>query len=128
MQFTTAFLSLLSLASASPLLSRQAENGTVVTPVGPVNLTNIYTCGGRPFRPREYTCYDDTQLCPVLDGLRTRACGVACYNPTIYGCTDGVLVQVAGGRFVMNGTIADTTAESESSYTGDYDGDNNVSD
>jgi len=39
---------------------------------------------------------------------------------------DGVLQQVAGGRF-MNGTMANTTSESESSYSGNYDGDNSNS-
>ncbi|KAK0387669.1 hypothetical protein NLU13_3914 [Sarocladium strictum] len=54
--------------------------------------TGLKRCGDAWYSPSEYACYDNKQLCPVIDGEATRICGHDCYAPVNYDCDDGALV------------------------------------
>ncbi|KAF2472890.1 uncharacterized protein BDR25DRAFT_341687 [Lindgomyces ingoldianus] len=51
----------------------------------------ILDCGGKPYYPSKYACYDGNFLCPILNGNPTLRCGDACYNDKEYSCKDGQL-------------------------------------
>lgn len=120
-----SLLALSALATASPLVSRQTvDNTTTIVQSAPtsfdgttdVDMASVYTCGDQPYLPEAYTCYADGTLCPVVSGRRQRSCGGACYDPALYGCTDGVLQQVTTGGTYLNGTAADMSAVAGSVY------------
>ncbi|SPO05490.1 uncharacterized protein DNG_08177 [Cephalotrichum gorgonifer] len=48
-------------------------------------------CGDAQYYPAEYTCFDDSTLCPILFGLPNRPCGGGCYAPEMYQCESGSL-------------------------------------
>ncbi|KAF2149042.1 carbohydrate-binding module family 52 protein [Myriangium duriaei CBS 260.36] len=56
--------------------------------------SGLQNCGFARYHPDEYTCYDGTFLCPILNGQATQRCGPDCYSPQMYSCTNGHLVQV----------------------------------
>ncbi|OCL10994.1 carbohydrate-binding module family 52 protein [Glonium stellatum] len=91
---------------ASPLHNRQN--------ISSVNPTETYNCNGTPYVPLNYTCYD-RQLCPVVNSRRQEACGEACYDPALYGCTNKTLVQIHASTF-SNGTSVNITAVPTSVY------------
>ncbi|KAF2245512.1 carbohydrate-binding module family 52 protein [Trematosphaeria pertusa] len=51
----------------------------------------ILYCGGQPYYPSKYACYDTNFLCPILNGSPTLRCDKACYNPNEYSCVNGKL-------------------------------------
>ncbi|KAJ7362671.1 hypothetical protein DFH08DRAFT_841328 [Mycena albidolilacea] len=53
-----------------------------------VATEDLLSCSGSRYFPSQYTCYDDTQLCPILNGTITLPCGLACYDPNQYSCSD----------------------------------------
>lgn len=72
--------------------------------------SSIFVCGGNPFKPSEYTCYDDSTLCPVRGGSRFEVCGGSCYNPGLYGCVDNALQPIVGGQLPDGSTPTHTMA------------------
>lgn len=49
-------------------------------------------CGDNArYFPSEYTCFDDSFLCPVLFGLPNLPCGGGCYADQMYTCDGGSL-------------------------------------
>ncbi|GAM90077.1 hypothetical protein ANO11243_081170 [Dothideomycetidae sp. 11243] len=73
------------LLSLLPQISRR-------TPQSSSSSTELQNCGAARYYPTEYTCYDGSFLCPVLDGQPTERCGDACYSPESYACQNGELV------------------------------------
>ncbi|KAK4448677.1 hypothetical protein QBC34DRAFT_101981 [Podospora aff. communis PSN243] len=51
------------------------------------------TCGTASYFPSEYSCYNNTALCPKVYGLPTVPCAGAggCYSPHTHSCSDGAL-------------------------------------
>lgn len=49
------------------------------------STTPIQDCSGKPYHSDQYTCYESKYLCPVLNGVRTLNCEIACYDPSQYG-------------------------------------------
>ncbi|KAK0649902.1 hypothetical protein B0T16DRAFT_138061 [Cercophora newfieldiana] len=51
------------------------------------------TCGVASYFPTEYTCYNNTSLCPKIYSLSTVPCAGSggCYSPHSFSCSDGVL-------------------------------------
>ncbi|KAJ7194184.1 carbohydrate binding-domain-containing protein [Mycena pura] len=41
----------------------------------------------------QYTCFDESFLCPIINGDRTLRCGDACYSTTQYTCSNNSLQQ-----------------------------------
>lgn len=48
-------------------------------------------CGDAQYYPSEYTCFDDSALCPILFGLPNQPCNGGCYAPEMYECDSGKL-------------------------------------
>ena len=44
-------------------------------------------CDGAGYYPSEYTCFNNTILCPILFGEPSLPCKGACYSPSMYSCT-----------------------------------------
>ncbi|KAJ7766205.1 carbohydrate binding-domain-containing protein [Mycena metata] len=64
----------------------------------PIVLTAIFasivaadleSCGSADYDPAQYTCYDGTLLCPIVNGDKYLACGNDCYSATKYTCFNG---------------------------------------
>ncbi|KAF7305640.1 hypothetical protein HMN09_00817600 [Mycena chlorophos] len=51
----------------------------------------LLSCGEAQYNYTEYTCFDDTTLCPVQSGIRTLDCNGACYDPNKYTCSNTTL-------------------------------------
>lgn len=52
------------------------------------------TCGSASYFPSEYTCHNNTALCPRVYGLPTAPCAASggCYSPQAFSCSsDGTL-------------------------------------
>ncbi|BFZ56245.1 endo-1,3-beta glucanase [Savitreella phatthalungensis] len=62
-------------------LAQGAEAGA--TPVS----GGLGLCGTTTYDKSSYTCYSDAQLCPIINGVVTQACGQACYDPALYSCS-----------------------------------------
>jgi hypothetical protein len=93
MQFSTAFATLVAIASASlveasPVIEARQPGG-------------IFYCGTQPYYKSDYTCYpgNGNALCPIVGGVIYLACGsgasAACYDPSNYGCSNGKLYLVS---------------------------------
>ncbi|KAJ7052822.1 carbohydrate binding-domain-containing protein [Mycena amicta] len=54
---------------------------------------DLLNCGVARYENTQYTCFDDSLLCPVQSGIRTLRCGDACYNPNQYTCSNTTLVS-----------------------------------
>ncbi|KAL2209996.1 hypothetical protein CC79DRAFT_1365410 [Sarocladium strictum] len=52
--------------------------------VGAQRSHELKRCGDAWYSPSEFVCYDDAQLCPVIDGEATDRCGADCYAPADY--------------------------------------------
>ncbi|KAK1750367.1 hypothetical protein QBC47DRAFT_438686 [Echria macrotheca] len=68
-------------------------------------------CGGAPYWSSDYTCYDDSVLCPVSYGIPTFPCGGACYHREMYRCVAGTSLRLlprAAGSFglTVQGTVS----------------------
>lgn len=48
----------------------------------------LENCNGQRYCPDSYTCYNDSELCPVQGGVKYESCcndaTYACYNPYEY--------------------------------------------
>ncbi|KAH7001753.1 hypothetical protein B0J12DRAFT_106716 [Macrophomina phaseolina] len=96
MHFST-LLALATTALASAIDHRQnwAIRGRDTNSSATTNTTTtILYCDSTPYFAGTYVCYNGTTLCPVLNGNATVPCGEACYDPTQYGCQNGVFVQL----------------------------------
>ncbi|KAF7313095.1 hypothetical protein MKEN_00995400 [Mycena kentingensis (nom. inval.)] len=58
---------------------------------GRIVAQELLTCGSSQYFASEYTCFDDSFLCPVQGRIRYLRCGDACYNPNQYTCEDTTL-------------------------------------
>lgn len=60
-------------------------------------------CGDAQYYPSEYTCFDDSTLCPILFGLPNQPCNGGCYAPEMYECDSGKLglLSEAEGPFKL---------------------------
>ncbi|KAF2459376.1 hypothetical protein BDY21DRAFT_370140 [Lineolata rhizophorae] len=89
----TTFLSALALL---PVLAR-------ATPISATEVASmdLKPCGDAFYSDDAYTCYNDSQLCPIVFGELTVSCGDACYSSSLYTCEDGILstLAVADGPF-----------------------------
>ncbi|KAF2084108.1 carbohydrate-binding module family 52 protein [Saccharata proteae CBS 121410] len=93
---------------ATPLQLHQRQGINVTTT--PSNSTaSVQYCGSKPYYPYAYNCYNGTALCPIIAGVPTLNCAGACYDPSVYGCSSGNLVQLNPNTFV-NGSSVGTAA------------------
>ncbi|KAF2138019.1 carbohydrate-binding module family 52 protein [Aplosporella prunicola CBS 121167] len=97
---------LLTVAHAKEIRTTTATSSA--SPSFEPESTNVFECGGQAFSPYQYTCWDDTTLCPVTDGKRLEACNGGCFDPEAYACTDGVLEGIHDGK-LPNGAAATAT-------------------
>ncbi|KAJ7137145.1 carbohydrate binding-domain-containing protein, partial [Mycena epipterygia] len=44
------------------------------------------SCGSANYDPTQYTCFNGTLLCPIVNGTEYLACGDSCYPPNLYSC------------------------------------------
>ncbi|KAF7313094.1 hypothetical protein MKEN_00995300 [Mycena kentingensis (nom. inval.)] len=58
---------------------------------GRVVAQELLDCGSSQYYASEYTCFNDTFLCPVQSGIRYLRCGDACYSPNQYTCENDAL-------------------------------------
>ena len=47
-------------------------------------LALTLNCNGAIYDTDKYTCYNNVQLCPVINGAPTLSCGSACYSEHVY--------------------------------------------
>ncbi|KAF4556484.1 Endo-1,3(4)-beta-glucanase-like protein 1 [Elsinoe fawcettii] len=59
--------------------------------------STLQNCGFARYYREEYTCYDGDFLCPIASGRPTLRCGPDCYDPNVYGCSNGRLTYPASG-------------------------------
>ncbi|KAJ7766220.1 carbohydrate binding-domain-containing protein [Mycena metata] len=45
---------------------------------------DLESCGSANYDPTQYTCYDNTLLCPIVNGDKYLACGNDCYSASQY--------------------------------------------
>ncbi|KAF2666892.1 hypothetical protein BT63DRAFT_427306 [Microthyrium microscopicum] len=53
---------------------------------------DLRNCGTAPYYPSQYTCFDNSFLCPISNGVPTLRCGDACYLQSQYACSNNQLV------------------------------------
>ncbi|KAJ7588621.1 carbohydrate binding-domain-containing protein [Mycena floridula] len=51
-------------------------------------VVTAQTCGSTNYNPTQYTCFNNSTLCPIVNGIEYDACGNACYSRTQYTCID----------------------------------------
>jgi hypothetical protein len=82
-------------------------------------------CGTANYHPSEYTCYNNTALCPKFYGLPTIPCAGAggCYSKHSFSCSDGALQSLppAKSAFTLTawgvrGTYQDKPVKACGSY------------
>ncbi|KAJ7150651.1 carbohydrate binding-domain-containing protein [Mycena filopes] len=68
-------------------------------------VADLDTCGTANYDPTQYTCFNDTLLCPIVNGDKYQACGSDCYSTKQYTCfgdflcpwpTNGIATQRCG--------------------------------
>lgn len=64
---------------------------TVASTLTGVLGEDLESCGDAQYYPSEYTCFDDSTLCPILFGLPNQPCNGGCYAPEMYKCDSGKL-------------------------------------
>ena len=52
---------------------------------------DLESCGDAQYYPSEYTCFNNSTLCPLLFGLPNQPCNGGCYAPEMYECDSGRL-------------------------------------
>lgn len=62
------------------------------TTINHKSVSADYPFGTTAYQAHQYTCYDGSFLCPVLNGEPTLRCGLDCYLPEMYSCSNGELV------------------------------------
>lgn len=64
---------------------------------------DLESCGDAQYYPSDYTCFDDSTLCPILFGLPNFPCDGGCYAPEMYQCDSGKLglLPEADGPFKL---------------------------
>lgn len=69
------------------------DGSIVTTPATPTTTgyTTSGTCNGSPFQSGLYVCWGNRQLCPIVNKVIYGACSGACFDPTLYQCTNGFL-------------------------------------
>lgn len=63
------------------------------TMAAPALAEELQTCGAASYYPSEYTCYDDSAICPIIHTLPTAHCSGTggCYAKEQFSCEDGTL-------------------------------------
>ena len=61
--------------------------------IAPLRAEETKTCGVATYSPSEYTCYNDSALCPTVYSLPTVPCSGSggCYAPQAFSCEGGTL-------------------------------------
>ncbi|KAF7354091.1 hypothetical protein MVEN_01096500 [Mycena venus] len=67
----------------------------LVAGVVKVVAEDLLTCGPSNYFPSQYTCFDDTFLCPIVNGDRYLRCGDACYSTSLYSCSNTTLEPIS---------------------------------
>ncbi|KAJ7194384.1 carbohydrate binding-domain-containing protein [Mycena pura] len=57
-----------------------------------VAAEDLQSCGSSQYYPSQYNCFDDSFLCPILNGNIYLRCGDACYSTAEYSCSNNTLV------------------------------------
>ncbi|KAK1770213.1 hypothetical protein QBC33DRAFT_567560 [Phialemonium atrogriseum] len=77
----------------------------VASLMSPVRAEDMDSCGEASYFPSEYTCYDNSTLCPITFNLPTVPCEGAggCYASEMFSCKDGELETLpeATGPFTL---------------------------
>ena len=75
----------------------------LTTTLSGVLAEDLQLCGDAQYYPGEYTCFDDSTLCPILFGLPNKPCNGGCYAPEMYQCDSGKLnlLPEADGPFKL---------------------------
>ena len=77
----------------------------VASLMSPVRAEDMDSCGEASYFPSEYTCYDNSTLCPITFNLPTVPCeGTGgCYASEMFSCKDGELETLpeATGPFTL---------------------------
>ncbi|KAJ6568568.1 carbohydrate binding-domain-containing protein [Mycena capillaripes] len=55
------------------------------------------TCGNSTYFPSQYTCFDDSFLCPIINDDIYLRCGDACYSASQYSCANNTLAIIPQG-------------------------------
>ncbi|KAJ7479177.1 carbohydrate binding-domain-containing protein [Mycena latifolia] len=59
-----------------------------------VAAENLASCGSSNYYPSQYTCFDNSFLCPIIKGDRNIRCGDACYSTSLYSCSNNTLEPI----------------------------------
>jgi hypothetical protein len=60
----------------------------------PTAAEEMKTCGSASYFPLEYTCYNNSALCPISFTRPSVSCGAAgCYAPEQFSCEDGTTLK-----------------------------------
>ncbi|KAF7378390.1 hypothetical protein MSAN_00265500 [Mycena sanguinolenta] len=55
-----------------------------------VAVHGLQTCGSAQYDPSQYTCFNNSQLCPIVNGDAYQSCGPnQCYSKKQYTCFNG---------------------------------------
>ncbi|KAJ7091792.1 carbohydrate binding-domain-containing protein [Mycena epipterygia] len=49
----------------------------------------LESCGTANYDPSQYSCFNNSLLCPIVNGDVYQACGEACYSRGAYTCFNG---------------------------------------
>ncbi|KAJ7114444.1 carbohydrate binding-domain-containing protein, partial [Mycena epipterygia] len=49
----------------------------------------LESCGTANYDLSQYTCFNNSFLCPIVDGVEYQACGEDCYSTAHYTCFNG---------------------------------------
>ncbi|KAJ7133198.1 carbohydrate binding-domain-containing protein [Mycena epipterygia] len=49
----------------------------------------LESCGTANYDPGQYTCFNNSLLCPIVNGVAYQACGEDCYSKADYTCFNG---------------------------------------
>jgi hypothetical protein len=76
---------------------------TILTWCSSTVAEDLKFCGEARYYPSEYTCFNNSILCPVAFGIANQPCNGACYQREMYQCDAGnlKLLPQATSPFVM---------------------------
>ncbi|KAJ7105510.1 carbohydrate binding-domain-containing protein [Mycena epipterygia] len=53
------------------------------------SVVGLESCGTANYDPTQYTCFNNSLLCPIVNGVAYQACGEDCYSTSEYTCFNG---------------------------------------
>ncbi|KAJ7478034.1 carbohydrate binding-domain-containing protein [Mycena galericulata] len=60
--------------------------------VAGVIAQSLESCGSAEYDPSQYTCFNNSLLCPIVNGVAYQNCGQDCYSTAEYTCFNGDLL------------------------------------